>query len=175
MGPLIRLICSSIGFSHVFSPFLMVWGTSYSWFHHMLNFSFSRNVSMISASPNQLGSFLEDLSKLKNYSFHSCLFPDRLHRTTTSRIFLSSVISFCALFFLIWRLRKASICASTFLFVEGPYEFILATSFVIYYLQTRRNCTCCFPFNYHYSAVMNIPPTQSTYFRRTRIIEKAEK
>ena len=158
MGPLIHLICISLGFSHVCSPFLMVWGTLYSWFYHMFSVCFSRNISMVSASPSRLGRFLEDLSKLKNYSFHSCLFPDRLHRTTTYTIFLSSVISFYAFFLFIRRLRKASICASTFLFVGRPYEFILTSSFIIHYLQTRRNCTHCFPFNYHYSIVMNIPP-----------------
>ena len=152
-----------------FLSFLMAWGTLYSWLHHVFSFCFARSISVVSASPNRRGSFLEDLSKLKNYSFHSCLFPDSLHRTTAYRIFLP-----IPLVFFIWRLRKASACASPFLFVERPHEFIL-TSFIIRYLQTRRNCTHCFPFNYHYSTVMNIPPTQKTHFQRTGIIEKAEK
>lgn len=138
----------------------------------MLRFYFSRNISMVSASPNQLGSFLEDLSKLKNYSFHSCLFRQASQDNYLHNI---SSVMFSMPFFLIQWLRKASICASIFFVCWKLYEFIFTSSFTICYLQTIKNCTHCFPFNYHYWVVMNIPPNPTTHFQRIGIIEEAEK
>lgn len=141
--------------------------TLYSWFHRVY-FCSSRDLSLVSASPHGLGSSLGDLSKLE---FH---FPERLHETATCRIFL--LLSLCMPLNknVIQILRKSPIRASSLLFAERLYEFILISSSITHYLQTRRNCTQCFLFTYHYSIVMNIPPTQTTHFLITRIIGKSE-
>lgn len=44
----------------------MAWCTLYSWFHCVC-LLFLKDLSLVSASPNKLGSFLEDLCKLKSF------------------------------------------------------------------------------------------------------------
>lgn len=150
----------------------MAWCTLYSWFHCVC-LLFLKDLSLVRASPNKLGSFLEDLCKLK--SFISTAAPSLTGFTgqLPTEYFLF-FLYICLLENIIQILRKSSICASSLLFAERLYEFVLVSSSIMHYLQTRRNCTQCFLFDYHYSIVMNLPPTQTTHFWRTGIIEKSE-
>lgn len=84
MGPLMHLMCSSLGFSHGFSSWNFVLCILDS---TVFTFCSSRDLSLVTASPHGLGSSLGDLSKLE---FH---FPERLHETATNRIFL--LLSLC--------------------------------------------------------------------------------
>lgn len=166
MGPLMHLTCSSLGFSHGFSWWCDVLCILDS---TMFTFCSSRDLSLVSASPNGLGSFLGDLCKLE-FHFHSGTFPARLHGTTAYRTFL--LLSFYMLSKKYYLNTKEVVNLCQFSFI--CWKSLSYSHFFLHYLQTRRNCTQCFLFNYHYSIVMNMPPTQTTHFLRTGVIGKSE-
>lgn len=120
MGPLMDLMCSSLGFSH-----------GLSWWHvvlcildsTMFAFCSSRDFSLVSASASGLGSFLGDLSKLE-FLCHSCTFPHRLHGTTTYRIFL--LLSLCVPFKKYYSNTKEvpSLCQFSFVCWKALFSFL---------------------------------------------------